>query len=183
MHVRRSARPRKPLNGESLHELALFYVGKFATTRAKLVNYLNRKVRERGWDGDREPEIETLVERIAASGLVDDALYAMSKSRLLSERGYGGHRVAQALRAAGIDEEDGAAAQNLAAEEAARSALRFARRRHLGPFADVPPDRNGREKALAAMIRAGHRFELAKAVIDAEPGSEPDLNDLQEKSR
>ena len=84
MYARKPGRPRKPLNEEKLHELALFYVGRFATTRAKLSNYLNRKVRERGWEGDRPEEIERLVERLASSGLVDDALYALSKSRSLS---------------------------------------------------------------------------------------------------
>lgn len=183
MSARTTGRKRKPLNAERLHELALFYVGKFATTRAKLTAYLNRKLRERGWDGEGPPDVDRLVERLAASGLVDDALYALSKSRSLSERGYGAARVRQSLRAAGVDEEDGAAAHELAADEAASAALRFARRRRIGPFADAAPDRAGRERALAAMIRAGHGFELAKAVVDAEPGSQLDLEDLKEKGR
>lgn len=171
------------MNGERLHELALFYVGKFATTRAKLTAYLNRKLRERGWDGDSPPDVGRLVDRLAASGLVDDALYALSKSRSLSERGYGAARIRQSLRSAGVDEEDGAAARELAAEEAAAAALRFARRRRIGPYAMSPPDRAAREKALAAMIRAGHRFELAKAVVDSEPGTEPQIEELREKGR
>ena len=179
----RTSRPRKPLNAERLHELALFYVGKFATTWAKLTAYLNRKLRERGWDGDAAPEVERLVERLAASGLVDDALYALSKSRSLSERGYGAARVRQTLRAAGVDEEDGAAAHELATEEAASAALRYARRRRIGPYADFPPDRAGRERALAAMIRAGHGFDLARMIVDAEPGSDLNLQELQEKGR
>lgn len=183
MYARKSARPRKPLNGEGLHELALFYLGKFATTRAKLSTYLNRKVRERGWEGQDPPEIDRLVERLAASGLVDDAAYALSKSRSLSERGYGASRVRQSLRMAGVEEEDGAAAHELAAEEAAAAALRFARRRRIGPFADGIPERKERERALAAMIRAGHSFELARKVVDAEPGSEIDLEELREKGR
>ena len=183
MYARRPGRPRKPLNGERLHELALFYVGKFATTRAKLSSYLNRKLRERGWDGELPPEVEKLVERLAASGLVDDASYALSKSRSLSERGYGAGRVRQSLRAAGIAEEDGEAAHELAAEEAASAALRFARRKRIGPFAQSTPDRAARERALAAMMRAGHGFEIARAVVDAEPGSEIDLDDLSEKGR
>jgi regulatory protein len=93
MYAPKPGRPRKPLNEEKLHELALFYLGKFATTRAKLANYLNRKVRERGWEGNRSPDIERLVERLASSDLVDDALYALSKSRSLTERGYGAARV------------------------------------------------------------------------------------------
>jgi regulatory protein len=183
MHARKPARPRKPLTRERMHELALFYVGRFATTRAKLATYLNRKLRERGWEGDAPAEVEKLVERLAASGLVDDALYAQSKARSLTERGYGAARVRQSLRAAGIDESDGAEAQHLAAEGAADAALRFARRRRIGPYAETAPDRAGREKALAGMIRAGHGFELARAVVEAEPGTELDLDDLQEKSR
>ena len=183
MSARTTGRKRKPLNAERLHELALFYVGKFATTRAKLAAYLNRKVRERGWDGEAQPDIDRLVKRLAASGLIDDALYALSKSRALSERGYGAARVRQSLRAAGVGEADGAAAQELAADEAASAALRFARRRRIGPFADAAPDRAGRERALAAMIRAGHGFELARAVVDAEPGSELDPEELREKGR
>jgi regulatory protein len=183
MYARKSARPRKPLNGEGLHELALFYLGKFATTRAKLSTYLNRKVRERGWEGQDPPDIERLVERLAASGLVDDAAYALSKSRSLSERGYGASRVRQTLRMAGVEEQDGAAAHELAVGEAAAAALRFARRRRIGPFADGIPERKERERALAAMIRAGHSFELARKVVDAEPGSEIDLEELREKGR
>ena len=165
-----------------MHELALFYVGRFATTRAKLAAYLNRKLRERGWEGDGLPDVERLVERLAASGLVDDAFYAQSKARSLTERGYGAARVRQSLRAAGVDDEDGAAAHELAAEEAAAAALRFARRRRIGPYADARPDRAARERALAAMIRAGHGFELARAVVDAEPGSEIDIEGLRAKS-
>lgn len=183
MYARKPGRRPKPLNEEKLHELALFYLGKFATTRAKLAAYLNRKVRERGWESEKPADIDRLVERLASSGLIDDALYAMSKSRSLSERGYGVARVRQALRAAGIDEEDGSAAKEFATEEAAASALRFARRRRIGPFADSVPDRAGREKALAAMIRAGHPFDLAKAVVDAEPGREIDPNELLAKFR
>ena len=71
----------------------------------------------------------------------------------------------------------------LAADEAASAALRFARRKRIGPFAESALDRAGREKALAAMIRAGHGFEIAKAVVNAEPGSEIDLDELVEKGR
>ena len=87
-----------------------------------------RKLRERGWEGDAPAEIERLVERFAEAGLVDDALYALAKSRSLTERGYGRGACRQSLRAAGIDEDDGEAARELAAEERRRccAALRAA---------------------------------------------------------
>jgi len=174
MTTRRSRKPRPPLDKERLEELALTYVGRFATTRAKLAAYLSRKIRERGWASDREPAIDGIVARLASLGYVDDAAYALSKSRSLTGRGYGAHRVRQSLKAAGIEEEDGEPAQSLAESEALDSALRFARRRKLGPFAASRPDPQTRQKALAAMVRAGHPFELSRAIVSLEPGAEPD---------
>lgn len=183
MSYPRSRKPRPPLDRERLNELALHYVGKYATTRAKLTSYLSRKVRERGWDGAEEPGIERIVQRFAETGLVDDASYALSKSRSLSERGYGGGRVRMALRAAGVDEEDGAAAQELAEEQAVDAAVKFARRRRLGPFADGTSDRKEKERAIGAMVRAGHGFDLARAIVNLSPDGELDLDELRTKCR
>jgi len=183
MAGRNPKKPRPAVDREGLNELALAYVAKYSTTRAKLAAYLQRKVRERGWEGSGEPAIEHLVQRFAQTGLVDDASYALSKSRSLSERGYGTARLRQTLRAAGVEAEDSAGAHDLAQEAAAEAALRFARRRRIGPFADSLPDRKGKERALAAMIRAGHGFELARAVIECEPGVLPDIEELQARAR
>src|SRR5690349_1277755 len=110
---RRMARmkPRRapaPLNSETLRELALRYVGKYATTKAKLRQYLARKLKERGWDDARPPELERLADRFAELGLIDDAAYAMAKSRSLSARGYGKRRLADQMRQAGVGQADGA---------------------------------------------------------------------------
>ena len=174
MPGRAARKPRPPLDAAKLDELALAYVARFATSRAKLAAYLSRKVRERGWADLAEPPIAALVEKAARAGYVDDAAFALSKARSLTGRGYGGRRVAQALNAAGIGEEDGAAARDHARDEAVDSALRFARRRRIGPFASAPADPKANEKALAAMLRAGHRFELAKAILELPPGSHID---------
>ncbi|HET7816720.1 MAG TPA: RecX family transcriptional regulator [Sphingomicrobium sp.] len=183
--MRRSTARRSlpPLRAEQLHELALRYVGRYATTRAKLAAYLGRKLRERGWDGGGEPPVAQLVERFARSGLVDDAAFAMAKSRSLVERGYGAGRVRQALRAAGVDEEDGREARELAAAEAASAALRFARRRRIGPFATATADPKTRERALAAMVRAGHAFEIARRLVDCRPGEAIDAEELAARFR
>jgi regulatory protein len=181
--VSKPRRPRPPLNPERLQELALAYVGRFATTRAKLRSYLVRKIRERGWDGASEADVDAIAERFARLGYVDDAAYALSKSRSLSGRGYGPGRVDQSLRIAGISEEDGEAARALADGESIDAALRFAARRRMGPYADATPDPKARERALSAMVRAGHRFSLARAVLDLPPGSSPDALDLAEQLR
>lgn len=161
-----------------LGELALAYVGRFATTRSKLASYLNRKLAERGWSGERAADVEALVQRLAASGYVDDSAFALAKSRSLSARGYGAARLRQSLRAAGVDQEDSTAARELADEGAEGSALRFARKRRFGPFAETVPDRSMREKAIAAMIRAGHSFELARRIVDLRPGEQFDSSEI-----
>lgn len=176
-------KPRPPLDRDKLNELALAYVGRFATTRAKLISYLGRKLRERGWDGGPAVDLAALAERFAAAGYVDDAAFALSKSRSLTGRGYGLRRVDQSLHIAGVEEADAAPARDLARSEAVDSALRFAERRHLGPFASEVMDRKARERALGAMIRAGHGFGLARAILDLPPGAEIDIAELSDHAR
>ena len=173
---------RPPLDATKLEELAISYVGRFATSRAKLKAYLGRKLRERGWSGAGEPPIDALADRLTELGYVDDRAYALAKARSLSSRGYGRGRVRQALVQAGIAEENAGDANDLAATEAYRAALRFARRRSFGPFADSKPDARNRERAIAAMIRAGHEFGLARTIIDLGPGEFPDCEELSNGS-
>jgi regulatory protein len=171
----RAGKARPPLDPEGLERLGLFYAGRYATTRAKLADYLRRKLRERGWSGAGAPPVEALVERFAGLGYVDDAAFAQAKTGSLLRRGYGERRVAQALRAAGIGEEDSAPAREEAERSAEAAALRFARRRRIGPFAEGgAPDWEARNKAAAAMLRAGHRLDLVRRILDASPGDLPD---------
>lgn len=168
--------PRPPLDSEGLERLGLFYAGRYATTRSKLAAYLRRKLGERGWSGSGEPPVERLVERFAELGYVDDRGFASARSASLLRRGYGERRVQQALRGAGIAEEDSAEARDISGEEALAAAHRFARRRRLGPYAGTVPDRAARDKAAAAMLRAGHRLETVRQVLSAGPDDLPDTD-------
>lgn len=180
MADRRPRKPRPPLDAAKLDELALHYVGRFATSRAKLITYLRRKLRERGWSSEVEPDLDALAGRLVDLGYIDDRAFAVSKSRSLTSRGYGERRVGQALQQAGISEDDGSEARGLAQAEAVESALRFARRRSIGPFAKSMPELRDRERALAAMIRAGHRFALSRAIVELQPGADADMEALAE---
>ena len=179
----RSRRAPVPLGTKQLEDLALRYVGRYATSRAKLTAYLARKVRERGWGDEREPDFDALALRFGELGYVDDAAYALSKSRTLSSRGFGKRRLDEKLRAAGIGEDDSVAAREHADGEAVDSAIRFAERRRIGPFASTQADPRQREKAVAAMVRAGHSFGIANQIARMPPGAEVDRDDLRERSR
>ena len=177
MKPERHKPPRPPLDSEGLQRLALFYVGRYATTGTKLRSYLTRKVRERGWEGER-PDLDAMIERFKDLGYIDDGAFASSRAASLQRRGYGERRVAQALQAAGIGEEDAADANAQAREGALAAALRFAERRRIGPFAAVELDREARQKAFAAMMRAGHPMDVVRRVLEASPGEIPDSDNI-----
>ena len=165
-HERGKRRPPRPLDPARLEELALAYVARFATSAAKLEGYLVRKLRERGWDGERPAEPAAIAARFVDLGYIDDEAYARARAGGLLRRGSGARRVDQALRGAGIDEDVRASVEP--GEHARReAALTQARKRRFGPFGENAPDRERREKQLAAMIRAGHGFEQARAVLEA----------------
>lgn len=171
-------KPRPPLDAARLEEAAIGYVGRYGTTRARLADYLRRKLRERGWAEEGAPDIAALVEKLAALGYVDDQAFATARAASLGRRGYGARRVDQALRAAGIDEADSAEARAAAEGQAWEAALRFAERRKIGPFAAMEADRAGREKALAMMLRGGHPIGIARRLVAARPGMVPEPDDL-----
>ena len=154
------------------------YVGRFATTRAKLATYLRRKLSEKDWESERPPDIAALVERLAALGYVDDAAFAVSKARALGQRGFGERRVDQALRQAGVGESDSAPAIDLAVSGATAAAVRYAQRRRIGPFALGGADPKRRDRAMSAMIRAGHSFDLARRLVDLAPDPDADPAEL-----
>lgn len=174
----KQGRKTRPLDEAALRDLALSYVARFSTTGAKLEAYLARKLRERGVAEDadgRTPDLDVpaLVARLIELGYVDDAIYARSKSRDLTQRGYGAKRVEQALWAAGVDE-------NLRSEsapgeaESRRAAIQMAKKRRFGPFGAHRMDdlsheeaHKLREKQVAAMLRAGHAFDHVRFIMDA----------------
>ena len=163
-HSRRRT-ARRPLDERSLEERAIAYVGRYATTRAKLAAYLERKLAERGWAGDAPPAIDALVGRLAALGYVDDEGFAAARAAALTRRGYGARRIEQALRAAGIEPAIRAAAGARDDDAKLRAALALARRRRLGPFAAGAFDRDDQRRAMGVMLRAGHDLELSRQVL------------------
>ena len=163
---RKDRKPAPPLDRPALERLALRYVERFATTGGKLGDYLLRKSRERGtMDGFDPASIDAIVEKFAERGYVDDAAWAGSKAGSLTRRGYGPRRVGDALRAAGIDVD---LARAVAPDEAEAwaAAETYARKKKIGAFGDGEADRDMKRRQLAAMIRAGHAFDVARSLVE-----------------
>lgn len=163
----------KPLDNEALEALALHYVGRYATSRGKLIAYLARKLRERGWAADGEVPVEAIADRMVALRYVDDFAYAAMTSGAMQRRGLGARRIAQKLAVDGIDED---VREEASPDEAARwaAAERLAQKKRIGPFGDGSPDRILREKQIATFLRAGHDMRTARIWVDAAPGEVPE---------
>jgi regulatory protein len=169
MRAQGQRRERPPLDLAALERLGLRYVERFATTRGKLTDYFRRKLRERGAvEGFDTDSVAPLVEKFARLGYVDDASWAGSKVSSLTRRGYGPRRVGDALKAAGIDP-DLAAAVAPDEDEALSAAETYARKRKFGRFGDGDADREVKRKQLAAMLRAGHGFEVSRGLVEETP--------------
>jgi regulatory protein len=172
----RARRPIPPLDSAALERLALRYVERFSTTRARLADYLRRKIRERGWDGPAA-DPAAIAAHLAELGYVDDRAFGEARARAMGRRGLGKRRVDGALRQAGIEEEDTAALAPAIVDQAVTAALTFARKKRIGPFAIEVADRPLREKQLGAMVRAGHDFALARRIVAMTPDEDVSVLD------
>lgn len=173
-------RPQKPIDAAGLQALALHYAARFATTSTKLRQYLQRKLRERPWVGEGTPDLDALVARLVALGYVDDAGWAVMKRRAMQARGLGPMRVAQALHAAGVGDAEAEALAGNPPENPPENpivaAVRFARRRRLGPFGreGAARDAVAERRAVAAMLRGGHSLDVARRVLAARDAAAAD---------
>ena len=172
--ARQERKPARPLDPAGLEAIAVRYVERFQTTEARLLRLLQQKVRHRGWEeGLPPPDPEQVAARMVELGYVNDSLFAESRTRGLARRGMGAGRVKQTLAAYGVGGD--IVDEALAGHDGWAAALDFARRKRLGPFGvrgeDWPKQR---AKQLAAIVRAGHRFDVARRLVDAETADELD---------
>ena len=179
------------MDARRLRDLALHYVGRYATSKARLVRYLTRKIGEVGWaEGAPPVDLLALADEFEGLGYISDAGYAQMRANGLAGRGYGHRRIDQDLRANGIDDSLRAellrigddesdpsdfVAQRLDAVDRRAAAITFARRKHIGPFAQSVAGADRRRKQTAQMLRAGHDFDIVRKLVNADPGNIPDF--------
>ena len=178
-----SDRSRKSLGAARLDELALAYVARFATSKAKLARYLTRKIRESEWVGESDPfaVAEAVTLRMEGLGYLNDRQYAAMRGAAMTRRGLGVGRVKAQLWVDGIAPEDSGEAVETAAGAATGAAIGFARRRRFGPFAiRAIDDPAQRERQVAAFARAGHSLGLARRILAIAPGDDEALAALDE---
>ncbi len=155
---------------------ALAYLERYSSSAENLRRVLRRKVdkrcRLRGEDpAEFDDAIDEVVEKSLRSGLVDDTRYAEARVATLRRRGGSARAIQAKLSAKGVDRTTIAEVLETDEGDEEQAAHAFARRRRLGPYR--PGGRApSRDKDLAAMARAGFRFDVARRVIDGDGGEE-----------
>jgi regulatory protein len=163
------AKSPKPLDEASLERLAMHYVARYATTESKLQDYLSRKYKMRENEEEQSDSatiIAPIVAKMVALGFVNDLAYGEMKTGALLRRGYGARRIKGALQQAGIAQnvsDDLIAAAPVTSLDAA---LTYAKRRRIGPYSAQPPTREAHQRAIATLLRAGHSYDDARAVLE-----------------
>ncbi len=166
----RPDRPPGPApDRSSLHEAALRHLSRFAATQAGLVRVLDRRILRWARDAGATAEdvqasyalAREVARELAASGAIDDASFAATRTRRLLRTGRSRRAVAAHLIAKGVDPAlAGEASPGPEAEFLA--AVAFVRRRRIGPFRAGSADGH---KELAVLARAGFPRDVAERVL------------------
>lgn len=175
---REKKRPRK-VTERYLGNVARWYVERYAPCTGQLRKALMKRVRrginEHG--GDMEEAVgwvDAVIARQVEIGAVNDEAYARAWAASYHRRGKAMRDIRYRLRGKGLPSNIIDAALRELQEEAAgdpdlAAACAYAKRRRFGPFRMIPAKREARrEKDLAAMMRAGHRYALVKRVLACE---------------
>ena len=157
---------------------ALHYLERYATSTENLRRVLMRRVQRSAMIHGTDPEegrghVDAVIAKLSENGLLNDRMYAETRAVTMHRQGKGKRAIRQYLSMKGVEEADACAAlDNLAFEVGTEevdlaSAVRYARRRRLGPWR--MKDREvAREKDLAALGRRGFSYDIARKVIEAE---------------
>lgn len=171
--------PRPPaITDSALEKSALFYLERYAASSGQLRRVLLRRIKRAEMLGAEAVEIESarrqiemLIERYLASGLLDDRRFAASQAQSLQRRGASRRRIRQRLAAKGVDRDFVEDALGTMEPEGETSELAaacvLARRRRLGPYRAAGVRQEFRQRDLATLARAGFSLDVARRVLAA----------------
>jgi len=171
---KRRERRRKRVTPALVEFWATRHLERYASSSQNLRQVLARKIeRVEFRQQERFPEasawIETAVERMHERGYLDDRRYAEALCQRLRARGSSRRRLAHELHKKGVPQD---IASQVLADDAPNAeleaAIRYARRRRIGPYRRDPQTQGThRERDLAALGRAGFGYETARRIVDA----------------
>lgn len=172
-----------PPTQNALHEAALGYLSLRPSSVAQLQRVLHRRIdawaRRAERAGGEETEIESgaararesaraVLERLRASGLLDDAKFAKDRVERLTRSGKSRRAITFDLAKKGVASDAARAAIPQDAATELGAAVAFTRKKRLGAFvrdADAEIDPKVRRRWLGALARAGYSFSVADRAL------------------
>lgn len=186
--------PRKiarRITPEYLHNAALYYLQRYAAATGRVRDVLTRKIRKSCLDHKDQNEAELLklidaeIETLLRVELLNDDRLGGQLVDVWRGRGMAGRMIGIKLQQRGFDAETikkllgNAEHQESAPETERDAAMRYLKRRHLGPYARVQAtDRQAimkqKQKAWAALARQGYSTDVINDVM--QPARDMDLS-------
>ncbi|TAH36090.1 MAG: regulatory protein RecX [Alphaproteobacteria bacterium] len=168
-------RPPKPraITSEYLEKAALYYLGRYAASTHSLRQVLMRRLQKSGVhkEADFIAMVDKTIAKIAASGYLDDQNFAWHRIKNMNQGGKSLRSIRAKLKQKGIANDDTESALDRIIEEDPdmeyQAAMRFAKRKKLGPFAAPGLDA---KKQLQKFAAAGFAFALAKQILNIKNG-------------
>lgn len=166
----------RPLDAAGLERAAVQHLQRFPCSEARLRFVLNRRIRRTEQPDDEKATLRAaldgVIDKMKRWGYLDDAAYARALVGSLHRRGKGRRAIAAKLRERMVPAAHAEAALEALFDEVSDpefvAAIRYARRRRLGPFARTPMDADARRRALGSLARQGFGYGVASRVLDAD---------------
>jgi regulatory protein len=178
-----SGGPGPPPDEAVLRDAALNHLARYATTKAGLRRVLERRIAR--WarraagvleadeiathEAAAKQAAQSVVDRLAASGVVNDQEFAAARARSLVRSGHSRRGIAAHLAAKGVGAETLRSVVHDDEEAELGAAVALARRRRIGPFrTGDAPDQQQRQREQAVLARAGFSRAVALKALAME---------------
>lgn len=158
---------------EKLRRSGFAYLQRYSASEAHFLELMEKKLRRweaAGYVALGEVSVAGLVGELTSEfrelGLLDDAGFAASRVASARRKGASRLKIALGLRAKGVDGDLARAAIEEEGTDETVAALRFCRRRRIGPWRrGERPDRDGLNREIAILARQGFATQLGRAVV------------------
>lgn len=173
-------KPPPKITETYLRNAGLHYLQRYAASTASFRRVMMRKIdRSCRYHTDQDRDacvvlLDRLIHGFQEYGYLNDDQFTQIKVRNLRERGISRRMIVAKLRATGLDETSILTAleqhdqqnNDMSIDPECAAAMRFARKKRIGPFAGGRP--HAPEKSMASMARAGFSYDAIRFVMDAE---------------
>lgn len=174
MEKTKKSNPKPPTKARLRH-IALYYLDRFESSEENLRAVLKRRIDKYAFfDRTYNPNeayqwAEEVIEECLKQNFVNDERYAEFKVNNYLSIGKSRRYIEQKLKQKGIDENVVAKFFDEENYSELETALNFAKKKKIGRFREDESKRaDNRQKDLAALVRAGFDYDVAKIVLEDE---------------